>query len=146
MSSYSYSYNEPEPYEKLHKFLNESALVELASNLQAKINDIFKDEPAFGSLRGITKDRIRKYDCLHEILSPTGSMFNAMYRLMSNQDIKYKFPTSKLPLVTQEALLKGDIPILYNDKVPRPIIPGKITEFINLNPFEYYFFSFFFDS
>ncbi|XP_071502073.1 sphingomyelin phosphodiesterase 4-like [Diadema antillarum] len=81
------------------------------------------------------------FKALQDFLSPSGPVFSMVYKLQSDQYLRYEFPVDKLPAPTRQSLMAGIIPPFYHGKVAYQS-HGRAPSAVMLNAFEYYMYIF----
>ncbi|XP_019762262.2 sphingomyelin phosphodiesterase 4 isoform X1 [Dendroctonus ponderosae] len=122
--------------------LDRASLQELHNCFPILLDSIFGTQgtPCWG-LRAITERDGEDYRQLNHFLSPRGPLFNLIYRLLKDPNIKYEFPLSFLPVKIKQLLEAPSGHPFYSELVnTNP--QTKQCRSLLLNPFDYYFFHF----
>uniref|UniRef100_T1INQ4 Sphingomyelin phosphodiesterase 4 n=1 Tax=Strigamia maritima TaxID=126957 RepID=T1INQ4_STRMM len=122
--------------------IDEGSIRELTSIFPRLIDNIFglNYQNDWG-LKVLTRSlSLREFQVFRNFLSPEGTIFDLIYKLMGDASIRFDFPVAFLPAQTRKQFEEGIIPMMYVNKLQK--YPGQIATTVSLNPFEYYMFHF----
>nr|XP_006821103.1 PREDICTED: sphingomyelin phosphodiesterase 4-like [Saccoglossus kowalevskii] len=123
--------------------INESSTRDLHTIFPLLLESIFgfNNSPGWGLKTLHKQAQALDFFSLRMFLAPNGPLMSMVYKLQSDNYLRYEFLVSCLPAPSRHAIQSGVIPVLYSNKVSYQT-QGRPSNVISLNAFEYFMFHF----